>query len=321
MSDWDEIIAVGTLLKGVGAASKVVQDFTLDDPETGSVVVRTLELGRVTLSTVRSTGHRIVGFEPDRVTYFSPLAGSLEVMSGTAVCRAEYGSGLFVRPGRRTSRAAPLSRQAFFGVAVSARVASKPPDGAPAAMVYGDISRSSAAGFLDGFIQHFVKDFAQSDNLLGSADLINAGEKLVVACLEEMNGEVAADEDPSLVVMTQRVDTAERIMRARLSEALSTEELATEVGVSVRSLQSAFSTIRGKPPRHVLRQMRLDHARELLMGQDEPEPPNVTEVALSCGMSHFGRFSHAYRLRFGENPSETRVRTKSKAAARDAGGH
>jgi AraC-like DNA-binding protein len=265
------------------------------------------------LSTVRSTGHRIVGLEPDRVTYFSPLAGRLEVVAGKTVCHAEFGSGLFVRPGRRTSHAFPLSRQAFFGVAVSARVASKPPDGAPSATEYSDISRSSAAGFLHGFIQHFVKDFAHSENLLGKTDLIAASEKLVLACLEEMNTELTADDDPSLVVMAQRVDQAERMMRARLSEPLSTEDVATEVGVSVRSLQSAFSTIRGKPPRDVLRQMRLDHARELLMAAGDT--PKVTEVALSCGIAHFGRFSDAYRRRFGENPSDTRKRFKPDANA------
>jgi AraC-like DNA-binding protein len=314
MSDWDEVIAVGTLLKGVGAASKVVQDFELDDPLKGNVVVRTFEIGEVTLSTVRSTGHRLVALEPDRVTYFSPLAGRLEVEAGKDVCSAEYGSGLFVRPGRRTSHASPLSRRAFFGVAVSARVASKPPAGAPTCMVYGDIGRSSAAGFLHGFIQHFVKDFARSESLLGKTDLIAASEKLVLACLDEMNAEVATDEDTSLVVMAQRVDMAERIMRERLSEPLSTEELATEVGVSLRSLQSAFSAVRGMPPRDVLRQMRLDHARKLLTAAGEP--PKVAEVALSCGMEHFGRFSNAYRLRFGENPSETRARLTSKGAVR-----
>jgi AraC-like DNA-binding protein len=318
MSDWDEVIAVGKLLKGVGAASKVVQDFSLDDPLTGSVVVRTLELGQVTLSTVRSTGHRLVGVEPDRVTYFSPLAGRLEVVAGKAVCHAEFGSGLFVRPGRRTSHASPLSRQAFFGVAVSARVGSKAPAGAPAATEYRDIGRSSAAGFLHGFVQHFVKDFAHSESLIGKSDLIVAAEKLVLACLEEMNAELAAEDDRSLVVMAQRVDKAELIMRERLSEPLSTEDLATEVGVSLRSLQSAFSTIRGMPPRDVLRQMRLDHARELLVAAGEP--PKVTEVALSCGMAHFGRFSQAYRLRFGENPSETRARWKSDAADPESGG-
>jgi AraC-like DNA-binding protein len=318
MSGWDEIIAVGKLLRGVGATAKVIQDFTLDDPLTGSVVVRTLELGQVTLSTVRSTGHRIVVLEPERVTYFLPLAGRLEVMAGKAACRAEYGSGLFIRPGRRTSHASPLSRQAFFGVAVSARVGSKAPAGAPAATEYRETGRSSAAGFLQGFVQHFVKDFAHAESLVGKSDLIMAAEKLVVACLEEMNGEVAADDDPSLAVMAQRVDTAERIMRERLSEPLSTEDLAAEVGVSLRSLQSAFSTIRGMPPRDVLREMRLNHARELLVA--EGEPLRVTEVALSCGMAHFGRFSHAYRLRFGENPSETRARIRSAGAGRGTSG-
>lgn len=174
MSDWDEIIAVGTLLKGVGAASRVVQDFTLDDPLTGSVVVRTLELGQVTLSTVRSTGHRIVSLEPDRVTYFLPLAGRLEVVAGHAACRAEFGGGLFVRPGRRTAHASPLSRQAFFGAAVSARVGSKAPAGAPAATEYRDIGQSSAAGFLHAFVQHFVKDFAHTESLIGKSDLLVA---------------------------------------------------------------------------------------------------------------------------------------------------
>lgn len=139
----------------------------------------------------------------------------------------------------------------------------------------------------------------------------------MVACLAEMNGEVASDDDPSLGVMAQRVDKAERIMREHLSEPLSTEDLATELGVSLRSLQTAFSTIRGMPPRDVLRQMRLDHARELLLTAGEP--PKVTEVALACGMAHFGRFSHAYRLRFGENPSQTRARSNPDAAARKSG--
>lgn len=309
MPDWDRIVAVGTLLEGVGANPKVVRDFTLDDPRTGSVEVRTLALGQVTLSTVRSTGHWMVAFEPDRVTYFSPLAGHLEVVAGKAAYHAEFGSGLFVRPGPRTTHAHPLPGRLFFGVAVSAPVASRAPRAAPAVTEYRDIGRSSAAGFLHGFLQHFIKDFAQSESLLGKIDLIAASETLVMACLEEMNAEVAAEDDPSLVVMAQRVDRAEQIMHARLSEPLSTEDLAREVGVSPRSLQSAFSTVRGKPPRDVLRHLRLDHARALLMAPGDA--PRVTEVALACGLAHFGRFSHAYRQRFGEKPSETRARAKS----------
>ena len=68
MPGWEEIVAFGTLIKGVGANARIVQDFTLDDPLAGSVTVRRLELGRVTMSTVRSSGHRMIAREPDQVT-------------------------------------------------------------------------------------------------------------------------------------------------------------------------------------------------------------------------------------------------------------
>nr|WP_243645044.1 helix-turn-helix domain-containing protein [Rhodovulum euryhalinum] len=36
--------------------------------------------------------------------------------------------------------------------------------------------------------------------------------------------------------------------------------------------------------------------------------PTVTEAAITCGFGHLGRFSAAYRARFGEAPSQTRAR-------------
>ena len=46
MSGWDEIIAFGARLESVGANAKVVQDFTLDDPLTGTVEVLKVDLGK-----------------------------------------------------------------------------------------------------------------------------------------------------------------------------------------------------------------------------------------------------------------------------------
>ncbi len=99
MSGWDEIIAFGTRLESVGANAKVVQDFTLDDPLTGTVEVLKPDLGKVNVSTVRSTGHRMVSLEPDRITYFSPLAGQFRLTIINATYNVDNCSGLFVRPG------------------------------------------------------------------------------------------------------------------------------------------------------------------------------------------------------------------------------
>jgi transcriptional regulator GlxA family with amidase domain len=82
-------------------------------------------------------------------------------------------------------------------------------------------------------------------------------------------------------------------------------EAARAVGISVRSLQAAFSKHRGSSPMAFLRDRRLESARQRSLTMHSP---SVTEVALACGFSHLGRFSQLYRERFGESPTETRRR-------------
>jgi len=53
-----------------------------------------------------------------------------------------------------------------------------------------------------------------------------------------------------------------------------------------------------------LKTIRLDGANRELAGADSGEV-SVTKIALHNGFSHLGRFSLAYRRRFGESPSET----------------
>jgi transcriptional regulator GlxA family with amidase domain len=51
-----------------------------------------------------------------------------------------------------------------------------------------------------------------------------------------------------------------------------------------------------------LRDLRLDRARAALRAQDGTA---VAEIAAACGFAHAGRFSQAYRERFGELSAET----------------
>ena len=37
----------------------------------------------------------------------------------------------------------------------------------------------------------------------------------------------------------------------------------------------------------------------------EPETTSVTEVAMTCGLRHLGRFAAEYHHRYGETPSQT----------------
>jgi transcriptional regulator GlxA family with amidase domain len=90
---------------------------------------------------------------------------------------------------------------------------------------------------------------------------------------------------------------------ARLDHPLRATDIAQEVGVSLRSLQKAFRTVRGQSLTQFLRAGRLEMARKRLLAG--LPGTTVSIVALDCGFAHFGKFAAYYRARFGETPSET----------------
>lgn len=85
---------------------------------------------------------------------------------------------------------------------------------------------------------------------------------------------------------------------------LSLGALAEFVGVSGRTLQSAFRHVVGASPLRVQRRERLRRVREELLALD-PLNQTVGAVALRHGFTHLGRFSGQYRAEFGELPSST----------------
>lgn len=104
------------------------------------------------------------------------------------------------------------------------------------------------------------------------------------------------------------VSIAAAYMDARKAEPIRMAEVAAAAGVTLRSLQLGFRKHRGVSPMAFLRGRRLELARTMLLAG--PDVVSVTEVALACGFEHVGRFSIAYRARFGERPSETVARIR-----------
>jgi len=92
-----------------------------------------------------------------------------------------------------------------------------------------------------------------------------------------------------------------------LSEPLSVVDVAAATGVSVRSLQDGFRRQLETTPTRYIRDRRLERARAVLK-ESVPGQTSVTEVALSLGVAHLGRFSVHYRQAFGESPSQTLAR-------------
>lgn len=100
------------------------------------------------------------------------------------------------------------------------------------------------------------------------------------------------------------VERAVDLIEARAAEPLTVEEIAEAVGVGARALQEGFRRQLETTPMSYLREVRLDRVRAELTVQDA-SATTVTDVAYRWGFVHLGRFSLAYRRRFGECPSET----------------
>ena len=91
---------------------------------------------------------------------------------------------------------------------------------------------------------------------------------------------------------------------AHIGSPLGLETLAREVGVTLRTLETAFRRVYGTTPLCYVKARRLRAAHQRLLETSSFEA-SVTEVAFNYGFSHLSYFARDYRQLFGESPSET----------------
>ncbi|SIT47565.1 Anthranilate 1,2-dioxygenase regulatory protein [Paraburkholderia piptadeniae] len=147
--------------------------------------------------------------------------------------------------------------------------------------------------------------------IASSADLLNiaAHNPAVGAHVESLLVSLLCSQDAghhafsSSTIAPSFVRRAEEFMAANLAAPIQLPDIARAAGVPVRTLTEGFLRFRNISPISLIRQMRLDRARQAIR-ESKPEV-RVATIALDCGFTHFGRFAQAYRDRFGELPSET----------------
>jgi AraC-like DNA-binding protein len=100
---------------------------------------------------------------------------------------------------------------------------------------------------------------------------------------------------------------AEHLMRTG-EIGLTIGEIASRLGVSLRSLEAGFREYRRMTPTQSLRTIRLQRARAGLLAPTAST--SVTTVALENGFLHLPRFSGYYRAAFGESPAVTLRRSR-----------
>lgn len=112
-------------------------------------------------------------------------------------------------------------------------------------------------------------------------------------------------ESPARRQALRQLQRIEGLMRSRLGDALSLGELATQAGISMRSLNTLCQRAYAQTPMERWRNLRLEAVRDCLLERREL---SVTEVAMAHGFTHGGRFARYYKARFGELPHQTNAR-------------
>jgi AraC-like DNA-binding protein len=262
-------VTVGLVGYGVDVA------LSCDEPDTGYQVVVPLS-GRVE---ARNGSRRIVT-RPGRAGVYSPTgATTIDLITGDCLLLA-------IRVERR-----PLEQELE-------NLLGRPPRRPAELAATVDLTRGPGRDWLE-LLQTVRPQAARRNALLAQPSVAERlGAALITGLL------LAAGIDRTRPAGPGSVRRALELIEDHYPEPLTIADLASASHISVRRLQAGFRQHLGMPPMSYLRRFRLDRAHELLC-RAEPEATSVTEVALTCGLRHLGRFAAEYHHRYGETPSRT----------------
>jgi AraC-like DNA-binding protein len=144
----------------------------------------------------------------------------------------------------------------------------------------------------DGMLRHPLAARAVETTLIGGL-LLGQSHSYT----EELNAPAPASSNAA-------IRRAIELLEDQPERPWSAGSLARAVLLSVRSLHEGFRRDVGTPPLSYLKQVRLRCAHHDLVAANDGTA-SVREIAVRWGFLHHGRFSAAYRDRYGVNPSDT----------------
>jgi transcriptional regulator GlxA family with amidase domain len=111
-------------------------------------------------------------------------------------------------------------------------------------------------------------------------------------------------------VRDRRLSRLAKSVASRPQDDWQTCALASEAGVSLRSLSRLFRKELGASPAAFVERIRIDRARRALLETDQP----VETVAIDCGFGSLRRMDRAFARNIAATPSEFRDRFKRSPA-------
>lgn len=125
------------------------------------------------------------------------------------------------------------------------------------------------------------------------------------ALLAELSGEVARlMQEKRSDAHLEKVEQLKRLIRERLAEDLSLDELARHVQLSPNYVSTLFSSVTGESFIEYLNRMRLEKAARLLA---EDPKLSVAAIAKQTGYRNSQYFCNRFKARYGVTPSQYRT--------------
>ncbi len=97
---------------------------------------------------------------------------------------------------------------------------------------------------------------------------------------------------------TRRISKAIRHLREHFNEPLKIENIASDLGMSVSGFHHHFKSVTAMSPLQFQKQLRLQEARRLMMGEDL----DAASAAFRVGYEDTSYFSRDYKRMFGAPP-------------------
>lgn len=98
----------------------------------------------------------------------------------------------------------------------------------------------------------------------------------------------------------RKIRNAKQIMLERMTQPPSLQDLADEIGLSLKKLKEGFKQLYGSTVYQFVLDYKMDYARQLLGSGSH----NVNEVALQLGYSNSSHFIEAFKKKFGTTPKK-----------------
>jgi len=265
-----------------------------------------LPLGRSWLCHVDCRSPIQVSAEGSRtkIIVYLPLAGSMKLSAAGEIFSAVPGGPALV------PAAAPLEFRATPIRCILVEI--------PAAKLLSELSglgwtgarippmawRPGDAAGLAATIGFVLEQLSLRDNGESSPVFQRRLESLLVTCLAEaVAARLGARRPTQQKIGRVTPDEMKNKISGCLHSNCGNSVLAAYAGLSTRALQQQFLKHFHTTPAAYVQTQRLAAARKEL--RDPANKKNVTRLASDLEFHHLGRFSSAYRRKFGESPSET----------------